>query len=107
MKKFLSIFLAIVMCFTVAVPAFAVNTTSDLQFNADGKFKIMQIADIQDGFFLNTVAEDFLNAVIDMEKPDLIVLTGDNISDSVARGFTKDHSVKKVRKAIEKNFFGK
>ena len=29
------------------------------------------------------------------------MLTGDNISDSVARGFTKEHSLKKVRKAID------
>ena len=38
MKKFLSILLALVMCFAVAVPAFAVNTTGDLKFGTDGKF---------------------------------------------------------------------
>ena len=56
MKKFLSILLALVMCFAVAVPAFAVNTTGDLKFGTDGKFKIMQIGDTQD-MILKDVAE--------------------------------------------------
>ena len=81
MKKFLSIFLALVMCFVVAVPAFAANTTSSLQFGADGKFKIMQIGDTQD-MILKDVAEiKLLTAAIEQEQPDLLVFTGDQLTD--------------------------
>lgn len=91
MKKIIIVLLALVMtfsCFGVMASATFCKEKTDktLRFGADGKFKIMQIADIQDGFFLNTVAEDFITAAVDMEKPDLIVLTGDNIG--AGWGFT-------------------
>ncbi len=103
MKKFISIFLAI----TITISLFSISVSASqaenekLMFNADGSFKIMQIADLQDNQSPVKKTTEYLREVIDDEKPDLIVLTGDNISDSVARGFTKDHSVKKVRKAID------
>ena len=81
MKKILSIFLAIVMCFAVAVPAFAVNTTNELQFNADGKFKIMQIGDTQDVILKDVAEIELITAAIAQENPDLIVFTGDQLTD--------------------------
>ncbi len=91
MKKIIAVLLALVMtasCFGIMASAtfFKEEIDTTLRFGSDGKFKIMQIADIQDGFFLNTVAEDFIIAAVDMEKPDLIVLTGDNIGSGW--GFT-------------------
>ena len=81
MKKFLSVFLALVMCLAVAVPAFAANTVSDLKFGADGKFKIMQIGDTQD-MVLKDVAEiELITAAIAQEEPDLLVFTGDQLTD--------------------------
>lgn len=81
MKKVLSVFLAIVMCFAVAIPAFAVNTKSDLQFGADGKFKIMQLNDTQD-MILKDVAEiKLITAAIERENPDLLVFVGDQLTD--------------------------
>lgn len=50
-----------------------------LRFNNDNKFKIMQITDIQE---IPNVSQDtlnLLNAALDSEKPDLVVLTGDQI----------------------------
>ena len=92
MKKTIAFLLVCVMlisCFAFAGSAtFLRKEEADkiLRFGADGKFKIMQLADIQDGFFLNTVAEDFITAAVEMEKPDLVVLTGDNIGSGW--GFT-------------------
>lgn len=103
MKKFISIFLAI----TITLSLFSISVSASqaenekLMFNSDGKFKIMQVADLQDNQNPVKKTTEYLREVINDEKPDLIVLTGDNISDSVARGFTRDHSVKKVRKAID------
>ncbi len=50
-----------------------------LKFNENGVFRIMQIADVQDGakISLDTIA--LLNAALDKEKPDLAVFSGDQI----------------------------
>ncbi|MGN0531303.1 MAG: metallophosphoesterase family protein [Eubacterium sp.] len=50
-----------------------------LKFSNDNKFKIMHITDIQE---IPNVSQDtlnLLNAALDSEKPDLVVLTGDQI----------------------------
>lgn len=99
MKKFLSIFLALVMCFAVAVPAFAADTADELQFGADGKFKIMQIGDTQD-MILKDVAEiKLLTAAIEQEQPDLLVFTGDQLTD-----FFPGANVKGLKKCLSNLF---
>ena len=82
MKKIISVMLVFIMAFAMLLPASASVQSADdkLQFNADGSFRIMQIADIQDGPLLLEIVRDFFKHVIPAEKPDLIVLTGDNIS---------------------------
>ena len=45
----------------------------------DGKFKIMQIADIQENYQLNPDTIKLIELALDEEKPDLVVLTGDQI----------------------------
>ncbi|MBQ3006048.1 MAG: metallophosphoesterase family protein [Clostridia bacterium] len=81
MKKTISVIMALMLAFSMLLTAGADNASSDkLQFDTDGNFRIMQIADIQDGPFLPGIVTDFFRAVIPEAKPDLIVLTGDNIS---------------------------
>lgn len=53
--------------------------SNSLQFGADGKFKIVQFADIQETYVVNPDTLDFMRAVLDREKPDLVVLSGDQI----------------------------
>lgn len=79
MKKFVSILLCAIFAFAMLVPAYA-ETDTKLQFNDDGNFRIMQISDIQDGTLLTPAAKQFLKEVIIEAEPDLVVLTGDNIS---------------------------
>ena len=92
MKKIIAIFLSVVMLCCVAMP-FASATPAEeakLQFNEDGSFKIMNISDIQDQANLLAVTADFMTAAIEAEQPDLIILTGDNISgNSIAAGKTE------------------
>lgn len=45
----------------------------------DGKFKIMQIADIQEDYPPNPDTIRLISLALDREKPDLVVLTGDQI----------------------------
>ena len=79
MKKFVSILLCAIFAFAMLIPAYA-ETDAKLQFNADGNFRIMQISDVQDGTILTPATKKFLKEVIIEAKPDLVVLTGDNIS---------------------------
>lgn len=88
MKRIVSILLAVVLAFGMLMPAYAATAelpgNKKLQFNDDGEFRIMQIADIQDGPFLLDITRDFLDDVIPAADPDLIVLSGDNISAGAA-----------------------
>lgn len=59
-----------------------------LQFGEDGRFKIMQISDIQDYVndskpSLNEKTTALINAALDAEAPDLVVITGDQIGGNM------------------------
>ena len=51
----------------------------NMRFNSDGKFKIMQITDIQEIPDVSPDTIKLINAALEEEKPDLVVLTGDQI----------------------------
>ncbi len=102
MKKIISILLVFIFILSsFAISVSAEETDKSLRFNDDGSFKIIQVADLQDNTNPVKKTVEYLREIAEDEKPDLFVLTGDNISDSVARGFTRAHSEKKVRKAID------
>ncbi len=48
-----------------------------LKFNAAGKFKIMQIADEQEGAKVSSDTLRLMKLAPEHEKPDLVVFTGD------------------------------
>ena len=56
--------------------AFPKGKTEDLYFH-DGKFRIMQVADIQDTQATSRDTLQFLAAALDRARPDLVVFTGD------------------------------
>ena len=99
MKKILSLLLALITVFTVfsfGSSATAEKTANEpLRFNEDGSFKILQIADIQDRLIFRPLTRMFIEDMLDKEKPDLVVLTGDNIAPNA--GFMKWM----VRKSID------
>jgi len=79
----LSLFLALSLM--LSINSFAINEQTPayqahLSFGADGKFKILQLADIQDTFLMFPIVKDFLKDIVPATKPDLIVLTGDNFA---------------------------
>lgn len=80
MKKAISVILAVILAFGMLVIAGASNADTKLQFGSDGNFRIMQISDIQDGTLLTPATKKFIKEVVIDAQPDLIVLTGDNIS---------------------------
>ncbi len=83
MKRLIALILSVLMltgCFTLSVYAENKGDEKALQFNKDGKFTILNISDIQDGYPINPLTKDYIEKTVDHVNPDLIVLTGDNIS---------------------------
>ncbi|MCL2299551.1 MAG: metallophosphoesterase [Firmicutes bacterium] len=54
-----------------------------LRFNEDGTFKIMQVSDLQDIGFLSPAAKHLIRNALALERPDLVVLAGDNIANFI------------------------
>ena len=54
-------------------------------FGEDGKFTILQVADVQDNAFLSYFCKRSIIYAVKEAQPDLIVLTGDNISGPSCR----------------------
>lgn len=102
MKKFVSVLLALIICLSMlTLSVSAEEADTKLKFDSDGTFKIIQVADLQDNTMPAKMAFEYIREIAEDEKPDLFILTGDNISDSVPKGYTKANSVKRVRKAID------
>ena len=88
MKKLLLIFLSI----TLALAAFCgcgKEEENGLKFNAAGEFRILVLADCQDGERPNERMMDFIAAMLDLTAPDLVVLLGDNVIEGEKSKFRR------------------
>lgn len=105
-KKVLSVFLACMMLFTAIACVASAKTSAEadthLQFNADGEFKILQIADMQDGFPMKLATKNLIKKAIETENPDLIVLTGDNINGTAGESITYASAINEFMSIFEK-----
>ncbi|MBR0121472.1 MAG: metallophosphoesterase family protein [Clostridia bacterium] len=85
-KRVLSfVMCAVLICSCAFVSAYAKTSEevdTHLQFGKDGKFRIMQISDMQDFFPMKTITKNVIKKALDTYSVDLIVLTGDNISST-------------------------
>lgn len=70
-----------------------------LHFKPDRTFKIVQFTDTQDDQDIDPRTLLLMHAVLDKEKPDLVVFTGDNIAGGPSSGGLKTRD--DVRKAID------
>lgn len=70
----------LVLILALAIFAQAQAAKPELKFRPDGTFKIVQFSDIQDGAKLNPKATALMNQILDAEKPDLVIVTGDCIA---------------------------
>lgn len=73
----------LILSFALAIGLFQAGLAQQptLQFNQEGKFKIVQFTDVHyiHGDPKSDVAIERINEVLDAEKPDLVMLTGDII----------------------------
>ena len=90
MKKVLSAILCILTVFC-ALPfgtAFA-ESGDTLRFNKDGSFKILVLADCQDDKTPDSSMLEAINQLLDLNKPDLVIFTGDNVVEDKLSEFTQ------------------
>lgn len=84
LKKVISfaVSLALVFSFFSVVPKLKAEAafSGTLQFNEKGKFRIMQLADIQDDSSVDARAINVITKAIARYKPDLVIFTGDNVT---------------------------
>lgn len=75
----------LLICFSLE--AQAPRVASDLKFNKDGKFKILQLTDthVVAGDSLSERTLKNLNSVLDAEKPDFVIHTGDIVFGKPAK----------------------
>ncbi len=74
---------------------------TELKFRPDGKFRIMQIADIQDTQIMSKDTVEFISEALDKDKPDLVVFTGDQIK-GYGVTLALANREKKFKKAFDK-----
>lgn len=79
--------LLVSMTILLSISLFIHGQRPTLKFNKDGKFKIVQITDthIKPGAECSVVAMERMNEILDTEKPDFVVYTGDLIYGSPAK----------------------
>ncbi len=104
MKKIISIILAAVLIFSslsMLASAEVIENDTTLKFNSNGKFKILHIADIQDTPDVAPITLDYIARTCDAEKPDLIVLGGDNVAGAAGKGKDVKEAEKNMRKTLD------
>ncbi|AAK79922.1 3',5'-cyclic AMP phosphodiesterase CpdA [Clostridium acetobutylicum] len=72
-----------------------------LKFDNCGKFKIVQFADLHQNDCINLKTVHFMEKVMDYEKPDFVILTGDNIDGRYCMDITYEKAIESVVRPIE------
>lgn len=106
MKKtrFMSVLLALLLIVMIMTGVSASDKKGpDLHFNENGKFRIMQISDIQDNEELDVRSFDLIDTAIERLEPDLIVLTGDNTWEHTGTRKSTETAIRSVCDIIEKH----
>lgn len=93
MKKFITLALVLVMLIASIVPASAAEKAKKLQFDKNGEFKVLHLADCQDGYPAQEKMFIYINYMLETYKPDLVVLGGDN---SVGEEETKEKAIEEL-----------
>lgn len=80
MKRFISVLLTVcILCSLVTMSFAGYKEDAKLRFRANGKFKILALADVQDSYPMEPAVIQFISEALDFTSPDLVVFLGDNI----------------------------
>lgn len=92
-KAITSIILVCIMLISCVIPAFSADSTAKLRFDENGEFKILHLCDCQDGYPAHKEMFTYINYMLDIYEPDLVVLGGDN---TVGPEETKSVAIKEL-----------
>lgn len=92
MKRFISLIIALAMVFTLTSQAFAQDslTADAIRFGQDGKLKIMHVTDTHLDFDNVDASVWAIGVACDREQPDVVVITGDNVTNKDDANETKE-----------------
>lgn len=92
-KRIFSAIMALCLVFGTVLPAFAADNSDVLKFDENGEFKILHLCDCQDDYPAETKMFTYIEYMLDVYKPDLVVLGGDN---SIGLKDTKEDAIKEL-----------
>lgn len=82
MKKIISVFLAVVLLMSsFAITSFAAEGEKEMKFASDGKLRIMHVTDTHFEEYNADPSCWAIGYACDKEKPDIVVITGDNVQN--------------------------
>ncbi len=80
LKKALAVILAVATVIGFSCVSFAAEA-GKLKFNADGKFRVMHVTDTHLGFDNLEASVWAIGEACDIENPDIVIITGDNVDN--------------------------
>lgn len=92
-KRFFALLISFLIIFSCVTPAFASDNDFKLRFNENGEFKILHLCDSQDGYPAKEKTIKYINYMLKIYEPDLVVLGGDN---TVGPKETKEDAIKEL-----------
>lgn len=103
-KRVVSLVVACLMVIVNLIPVTAAPAESKLKFGDDGEFSILHLCDCQDGYPAKKEMLTYINYMLDIYAPDIVVLGGDN---TVGPKETKELAIEElVRPFVEhKTYF--
>src|SRR3954463_11227853 len=80
----------------------ASNEKAKLQFNSNGKFKVVQFNDTQDDENIDRRTIELMEKVLDAEKPDFVVINGDVLASGPDTPLETKQAINNVAQPMEK-----
>lgn len=77
------------------------NTETKLQFNPNGKYKIVQFNDTQDDERIDSRTVQLMEKILDPEKPDFVVINGDVITSGCDTPLEVKQAINNVAQPME------
>lgn len=100
-KKAISIVLCLIMLIVLVGYSSEYSKKSILKFKPDGTFKIVQFTDFHLNSKINMKTIKLMNDILGDEKPDLVVLTGDNIDGRYCNSSQAINCISSIAKPME------